>query len=360
MEVSSGAARLAGRLLSVERRDRSGANGTVVQTDSVSVVTDAGELRSFDLDGGTSVRILEADLNQEVGRYLQLVSSVRDQDTRRLTIATAGTGDRDLFVSYVSEVPVWKATYRLVMPSSIPGGEAQAQPLLQGWAIVDNTVGQDWDNVQLSLVAGAPQSFIQRISQPYYVQRPVVPLPDRVLLTPQTHQGAIGTSGLGSMSGLVTDIGGGVLPGVSVRLSSNGAMAGSTVTDPSGRYRVSNLAPGTYQIEFRLNGFATRHAALRQRLGRDRHGAERDDAGGRRVGGRERAEFDCRRIAPVADRHRRRRRGRRRRARRPRRRGRTGVAGPGGSATGSARIPRRRRARRAASRRRRGAARRSV
>ena len=257
VEVSSGAARLAGRLLSVERRDRSGANGTVVQTDSVSVVTDAGELRSFDLDGGTSVRILEADLNQEVGRYLQLVSSVRDQDTRRLTIATAGTGERDLFVSYVSEVPVWKATYRLVMPSSIPGGAAQAQPLLQGWAIVDNTVGQDWDNVQLSLVAGAPQSFIQRISQPYYVQRPVVPLPDRVLLTPQTHQGAIGTSGLGSMSGLVTDIGGGVLPGVSVRFSSNGAMAGSTVTDPSGRYQVSNLAPGTYQIEFRLNGFAT-------------------------------------------------------------------------------------------------------
>ena len=25
---------------------------------------------------------------------------------------------------------------------------------LQGWAIVDNTVGQDWENVQLSLVAG--------------------------------------------------------------------------------------------------------------------------------------------------------------------------------------------------------------
>jgi hypothetical protein len=35
---------------------------------------------------------------------------------------------------------------------------------VQGWAVVDNTVGADWDNVQLSLVAGAPQSFIQPLS----------------------------------------------------------------------------------------------------------------------------------------------------------------------------------------------------
>jgi hypothetical protein len=110
---------------------------------------------------------------------------------RRLTIATAGAGDRDVFVSYVSEVPVWKATYRLVLP---PVGETR-KPLLQGWAIVDNTVGQDWTNVQLSLVAGAPQSFIQQISRPYYIQRPVVGLPERALLSPQTHQGAMTTAG---------------------------------------------------------------------------------------------------------------------------------------------------------------------
>jgi hypothetical protein len=39
---------------------------------------------------------------------------------------------------------------------------------MQGWAVVDNTVGADWENVQLSLVAGAPQSFIQPLSQPIY------------------------------------------------------------------------------------------------------------------------------------------------------------------------------------------------
>ena len=54
------------------------------------------------------------------------------------------------------------------------------KPLLQGWAIVDNTVGQDREKVQMSLVAGAPQSFIQNLSLPYYSKRPVGPLPQSV------------------------------------------------------------------------------------------------------------------------------------------------------------------------------------
>jgi hypothetical protein len=55
---------------------------------------------------------------------------------------------------------------------------------LQGWAIVDNTIGEDSKDVQLSLVAGALQSFIQDISQPFYARRPVVPLPESVMLAP--------------------------------------------------------------------------------------------------------------------------------------------------------------------------------
>ena len=189
LEVRAPTTRVTGRLLSVEQIERRTENA-VTHVDALSIVSDAGEIHTIALEPGVSVRILEADLNQEIGRYLSLMGSVRDQDVRRLTLATAGAGDRDLFVSYVSEVPVWKATYRLVLPSA---GESR-KPLLQGWAIVDNTVGQDWERVELSLVAGAPQSFVQAISQPYYVQRPVIPLPDRVQLAPQTHQPTISTA----------------------------------------------------------------------------------------------------------------------------------------------------------------------
>jgi hypothetical protein len=64
----------------------------------------------------------------------------------------------------------------------------EGKPLLQGWAIVDNTVGEDWKNVELSLVAGAPQSFVQELSQPYYTRRPVVAMPQNAMITPQTHE----------------------------------------------------------------------------------------------------------------------------------------------------------------------------
>jgi len=130
------------------------------------------------------VRVVEKDVTDEVGKYLGLVASTRDQDVRRVTISTAGDGERNLLVSYISEVPVWKSTYRIVIPS-------EGKPLLQGWAIIDNTVGEDWDNVELSLVAGAPQSFVEELSQPYYARRPVVALPENAILSPQTHEATL-------------------------------------------------------------------------------------------------------------------------------------------------------------------------
>jgi hypothetical protein len=190
VEVHNGSSTATGRLLSIEEREviRDGPKNDAGEDEKskigltqVSLVTDTGEVRIFDLTPSTTVRVVEKDVNDEVGKYLGLVASTRDQDVRRMTISTAGEGERNLLVSYISEVPVWKSTYRIVIPN-------QGKPLLQGWAIVDNTVGEDWDNVELSLVSGAPQSFVQELSQPYYTRRPVVAPPENAMLTPQTHE----------------------------------------------------------------------------------------------------------------------------------------------------------------------------
>jgi len=78
-----------------------------------------------------------------------VVGSARERDVRQMVISTSGNGERPLFVSYVSEVPIWKTTYRLVLRDK----DSKARPLLQGWAIIDNTIGEDWKGVELSLVA---------------------------------------------------------------------------------------------------------------------------------------------------------------------------------------------------------------
>lgn len=185
VEVQAGAGLVAGRVLAVEQRvSGEGQNQSVVR--ELAVVTDGGELRTFDITPRLSVRVLEGDLRGDIRRYLDIVASTRQRDLRRMNIATSGAGDRQLYVSYISEVPIWKSTYRLVLPS-----RAGEKPLLQGWAIVDNTIGEDWTGVELSLVAGSPQSFIQQLSQPFYARRPVVPLPSSVQLTPQTHEATL-------------------------------------------------------------------------------------------------------------------------------------------------------------------------
>ncbi len=242
---------LTGRLLSVERKTRSATNWTV-ETDEISLISDTGEVHSVDLNPTTSVRIAEKDLQVEVGRYLNLIASSRDQDVRRMTISTAGNGERNLYVSYISEVPIWKTTYRIVLPT-----KAEKKPLLQGWAIVDNTVGEDWNEVELSLVAGAPHSFIQQLSEPFYGRRPVVPLPESVQLSPQTHAATL-SGGNGRLSGAVTDASGAVIAGANVKLmDENGLVVAQTTSDSSGNYSFSSLSPGNYRVQTERPGFKT-------------------------------------------------------------------------------------------------------
>jgi hypothetical protein len=241
LEVRSGSQSAAGRLLSIEDREVPGKGEQKITLTQISLVSDGGEVRIFDLTPSTTVRVAEKEVNEEVGKYLGLVASTRDQDVRRMTIATAGDGERKLLVSYISEVPVWKSTYRIVIPN-------EGKPLLQGWAIVDNTVGEDWKDVELSLVAGAPQSFVQELSQPYYTRRPVVALPENAMLTPQTHEATIEgqedmVNGERSSAKIATGIVGGVPGGVA-----GGLMGGSIGGSASGSG--GGVASGV----FRMNG----------------------------------------------------------------------------------------------------------
>jgi hypothetical protein len=177
---------ITGRLLSIESRtEKSGTGDATVDKFYLTIVASSGAARVIELTPALSVRPLDANLQGQLDRYLELLSSTHSTGLRHLTLDALGQGQRELRVSYISEVPVWKSTYRMVFPLT-PNGNA----IVQGWAVVDNTVGADWDNVQLSLVAGAPQSFIQPLSQPLYTRRPEIPISTEAQLTPQTHEAA--------------------------------------------------------------------------------------------------------------------------------------------------------------------------
>ena len=191
VEVTGGpGGAITGRLMSIESRsEKSGTGDATVDKFYLTLVATLGAVRVIELTPALSVHPLDGNLQGQLDRYLELLSTTHANGLRHLTLDALGQGKRELRVSYISEVPVWKSTYRIVFPretSQASGNKAT----VQGWAVVDNTVGADWDNVQLALVAGAPQSFIQPLSQPLYTKRPEIPIATNEQTAPQTHEAA--------------------------------------------------------------------------------------------------------------------------------------------------------------------------
>ncbi len=184
IEIRTPGGIVTGKLMGAELKTKSTGPGSTIQEVQLNLFTAAGEVRVVELESAGALKLTEPALAADLGHYLDLLDTTHQRDVRHLRIQTIGTGERQIYVSYTSESPIWKTTYRIVL-------DPKQKPLLQGWAVVDNTTPMDWENVSLSLVSGAPISFIQDLSQPLYARRPVVPLPEGVQVTPQVYEGTI-------------------------------------------------------------------------------------------------------------------------------------------------------------------------
>ncbi len=91
----------------------------------------------------------------------------KEENPLREVILRLDGKEHDLSIGYVSETPVWRPSYRLVVQES---GNAD----LQTWGIVQNVSGEEWKDVDLVLVAGAPLAFESTLGDPVIPQRPIV------------------------------------------------------------------------------------------------------------------------------------------------------------------------------------------
>jgi hypothetical protein len=80
----------------------------------------------------------------------------------------AGGVEHDVIIAYVVESPIWRPTYRIVVDPE------KKSALLQGWAVVQNMSGEDWENVRLSVTEGAPLTFRADLGNPFIPVRPLV------------------------------------------------------------------------------------------------------------------------------------------------------------------------------------------
>jgi len=140
-------------------------------------------LKQTVLEDLNAVRFDDAKLRTQVDQALKAIHANAARDSRTLTIDLRGEGTRNVAVAYVVETPLWKAAYRLLLPA-----KDKKTSFMQGWAIIENMTGQDWNDVALTLVSGNPVTFRQPLYQSYYVSRPIMPVEvlGRVLPRPDT------------------------------------------------------------------------------------------------------------------------------------------------------------------------------
>jgi hypothetical protein len=259
VELRAGGSPASGVIVGIEKR-RAMNGPEIRETDELIMITESGELRSYELDQIRGIRLLDQKLREDLDQYLSILQSSIHKNLRRLTIAATGQGERELFVSYVVEAPIWKATYRIVL-------DPKLKPFLQGWALINNVQDEDWNDVTLSLVSGAPVSFIQDLQQPIYKRRPVVGLPEEVSVAPQIPQASINRPALnllsgsrgGVINGVVTDSQGAVIPGATVRLRQTGGSAEVSVSsNTAGEYTLRGVPTGRYLLIVDGNGFKKR------------------------------------------------------------------------------------------------------
>lgn len=173
--------RFDGTILGIEQRKRPmGENETPVDVAVLNLLS-GGRITSVVLDEIGTLTLEDAKLQEELNKALLALAQSRDQDKKPVVIHFDGDGERRVRLGYVVQTPVWKTSYRLILPNENEPAK------LQGWAIVENQTDNDWNNIQLSLVSGRPISFIQDLYQPLYVQRPVVVPQLYASLLPQTY-----------------------------------------------------------------------------------------------------------------------------------------------------------------------------
>jgi hypothetical protein len=156
-----------GTIIGVEKKKESVKDGAV-ETECLNLWCAEG-MRAVKLNDVLRVRFLNPVLEGELKRALETVALSHDTAKKSVSVMFSGEGKREVSVAYVVENPIWKTSYRLVLPN-----KKDAKPSLQGWAVVENATEEDWKDVRMALVSGRPISFRMDLYQPLYVPRPLV------------------------------------------------------------------------------------------------------------------------------------------------------------------------------------------
>lgn len=144
-------------------------NGGQTTHHRLILLTDRGLVQAV-LEDVSALRFVDGPAKAQIDRALAGLAQNRAKERRSLAINLLGQSTREVGFSYVVAAPVWKTAYRLVLPKE--GDRAR----LQGWGVVENLTGTDWNDIELSLVSGNPVALKQSLYTAVFADRPEIPV----------------------------------------------------------------------------------------------------------------------------------------------------------------------------------------
>ena len=140
---------ITGRILGVDERLHDLNSKT--QIEHVSLLLEGGVMRTMPVNSIHSFHILEAQVQQDLAFSLDLEQNRNKADVQKLSVFFSDVETpQKLIARYGFSVNEWKSSYRMKL------SDHPTQFQLDGLAIVENTLDEDWNEVSLTLVVGAP------------------------------------------------------------------------------------------------------------------------------------------------------------------------------------------------------------
>ncbi|MFH0775214.1 MAG: hypothetical protein V2A53_06990 [bacterium] len=139
-------------------------SGSVITNYKLILLNEQREIVPYSILEINSFKLLDEPIQRDLNRILDISLKSKYTDRKQIDVFCTGKGNRNIIMGYLVEMPIWKTSYRLIL-------EKMQKPYLQGWAIVENPTDEDWEDVNVSFVAGNPISFIIDLYTSYYPER---------------------------------------------------------------------------------------------------------------------------------------------------------------------------------------------
>lgn len=110
-----------------------------------------GRLRQIALDEALELEFTDSADRDAIGRGLEALRANARALVLDVVLTSSNNTERDVAIGWLQPAPMWKTAWRA---EDGPDGIT-----LTGWAVLENTTGQDWNDVSLTLATGATQAL---------------------------------------------------------------------------------------------------------------------------------------------------------------------------------------------------------